>query len=552
MIATTVATQPRSAPARGTTAGVTSQRITRDESLWFAIAAVLLLISSLDAVREIPPLADDYWMMASMPGAIAREYVGDHGWGRFIGIWLVDSINTVRAVTGAPLLALILLIRGLVLASIYVTFRKLFAFAPGAALLGVAVMAWNPPAAEAWVLLCNLHLAVSVIPVLIACGLFGRALGALPVVRATVEHAASRQSLTRMWMIGAAAAQLIANFVYEQALLAIPAFVAVLAILGRRPLPSRLVRLTALGVATGTALVSGLVMVATGYVASRSQTAASAAELRDLGSALNALWIGFGQHHIWRAIEAVRVRQLLWWDASLLGVAAGAATVVASVLVAWQLTRDRHLGAAAANMGLAAAATAGTYATLLPMGLAYPGYTIISRLYYLPGAFIALAIAALVPVALRGSRLALGLGAGAALLWLGIVTRRYYEDVRQGSRILRVVARSMARVPAAVRTGGVLVIAPSNVGTFSTSAVEPWSLRPAVRQLAGINPEGPLFLATDCAQVRGDRPEVRREAERARPMIDGDAERPLRWGAVLRYGPDGARIAPSIAVACGR
>lgn len=533
------AIRPLSAPGQETTRSASNRRITRAEMVWLGVAAVLLTVSSLDAVSEIPPLADDYWMIARAPGEIALEYFRDYGWGRPLGMWLLDLINTVRAATEASLLAVILVMRVAILAAVYFTLRRVYAFSPGAALLSVAVMAWNPPASEAWVLLCNLHLAVSVVPALVACGLYARALGSLPGPSESDGRVGTSGRVLWRLVIAGAAVQVGGNLIYEQALLAVPAFVAVLSVLGRGRSIPRLSRVSVLGVTTGVALVCVVAMFATGYVSSRSQgTTSNAAELTDLGAALHALWIGFGQHHLWRIIEAVRAQSLWSWDVSLLGGVALAATVAASVIVAWRLVRDRSERASSANVGLAAAALAAAYATLLPIGFAYPGYTIVSRLYYLPGAFVALALAALAPSQWRVPRVALGVGAGAAMLWLGIVTRRYYEDMRQGTRILRVVARSIAQVPPPIRAGGLLVIAPSNVGTFATGVVEPWSLRPAVRYLTGVDPEGPLLIVTDCAELA-----------REKPRMTGDIDRP-RWAAVLKYRSGRVEVNPSIRAAC--
>jgi hypothetical protein len=525
---------------------------TSREAVWLVLAAILLTANSIDAVWEIPPLADDYWMIASEPGEIAREYFHDYGWGRFIGIWLVDLTNAVRALTGAPLVVVLLVMRVLVLAAVYFTLRRLFAFAAGTSLLAVALIAWNPPAAEGWVLLCNVHLAASAIPVLAACGLFARALGVVPVTGATAIPVENGSTVGWRWAAWAAAAQIVANFVYEQALLAVPAFVLVLMLFGPGSKPPVRARIGVLAVTGASAVASAVVMLASGYIGSRTAASSAPAEHTDLSSALGALWIGFGEHHLWRVIEAVRTQRLFWWDRSPLGVAAAAATLAACFAVAQRLVRDRSSASSTMGVSMALAALAAAYAALVPTGLAYPGYTIFSRLYYVPGAFLALAVASLVQIPSRIPRVAVGLAAGAAMLWLGIVTRRYYDDMRQGTRILRVVARSIARVPPAVRQGGLLVVAQSNVGTFSTSAVEPWSLRPAVRELTGVNPEGPLLLTTDCAELRREPPRINQESVRARPVAKSETPQTARWAAVLRYDAGGVQIAPSIAVACAQ
>jgi hypothetical protein len=137
------------------------------------------------------------------------------------------------------------------------------------------------------------------------------------------------------------------------------------------------------------------------------------------------------------------------------------------------------------------------------------------------------------------------------MLWLGIVTRRYYEDMLEGTRMVRMVARSIASVPSEVRDGGLLIIAPDNVGTFSTSAVEAWSIRPAVRELTGVDPEGPLLLTTDCVELGLKEPRVTPERERARPSVGSEVQA-VRWEAVLRYSRGGVQIAPNVAVACAR
>jgi hypothetical protein len=504
------------------------------------VATALLALGSLDAVAEIPPLGDDYEMLSHGPGEFARAYLRDFGWGRPIGIGILDLLNTVRAMSGLPLVGVILAMRVAVLGAVYITLRRLYAFPQGLALLSVALIAWNPAASESWVLLSSLHLAVSVVPLLISCGLYARALGAVPQHLVPDVDPAPEPRDRRRWLLGAAAAQTVVNFTYEQGLLAIPAFVAVLSILPRPASLWRSSRLTVLGVAGAVALVCGLTMVMTGYVSSRSTaTTAPAAELSDFVSALDVLWMGFAQHHLWRIVEVFRTKRAAWWDSSSLGFVAAMSTLVAAAFVTSQLLRDRRRFATPLNAPLALASFAAAYACLLPQGLAYPGYTVVSRLYYLPGAFVALAVAALMPLVGRVPRYALGVAAGGVLLWLGTVTRRYYEDMRLGSRMVRAVARSVAQMPSPLRRQGLLVIAPNNVGTFSTSAVEYWSLRPAVRELTGINPEGPLFFVTDCEELR-----------REQPVIHAEGREPLRWAAVLRYRSSGVQTARGSDAAC--
>lgn len=519
-----------------------ARRVTASEVAWLGVVVILAVLSSIDAVSQIPPLADDYWMLHKPPGAIARDYLRDYGWGRPLGIAIIDLANSVRAAAGASILSIVLAVRVLTLVSLYVILRRLFAVAPGIALLTVVLIAWNPAAGEAWVLLCNLHLAVSIIGVYLACGLYARALGVLP--DRVWDSAEGLRKGNRRTLLIAVITQVGVNLTYEQSLLAIPAFVAMLVAMGWRQSPaSRWSRVAALAVSSGATGVSLAFMLMSGYVQSRSTAStATAAELSDLGNALGALWTGFGEHHLWRAIEAVRLRRVSWWDSSLLGVMAAIGTLGAGVAVAWRWSRDRSVSPVSSPLSIAAAAFAAAYASMFLTGLAFTGYPIFSRLFYLPGAFLAMSIAFLLHAARRGSSAKAAILVGAAVVWMGIVSRRYYEDMRAGSRMLREVAVAVARVPASLRGGGLLVIAPSNVGTFSTSGVEPWSIRAATLELTGLNPEGPIFLVTDCAELQRRTPTILDEKARA---IDG-----RRWTGVVHYGADSVEIHSSVQSAC--
>src|SRR5919106_7042641 len=98
---------------------IDARRITPNEIVWLAIVILLGTLNSVDAVAEIPPLADDYWMIQKAPGAIALDYLREYGWGRPLGIVIIDLLNTARAAAGASVLAVVLIVRVMTLAAVY-------------------------------------------------------------------------------------------------------------------------------------------------------------------------------------------------------------------------------------------------------------------------------------------------------------------------------------------------------------------------------------------------------------------------------------------------
>jgi hypothetical protein len=345
-------------------------------------------------------------------------------------------------------------------------------------------------------------------------------------------------------MLRAAVVQLSANAMYEQGILAVPAFVFVLAVFAVREkrCPWRAAAGT-VAASTMVAVVWIAAMIGSGYVSSRnpeSLHAASVAPLSGLLRGLRAMWVGFVEHHVWRAIEFVRLGDAWVWDRDRIGLIAAIATLVLGALVGaaafhW-LWRDggrpiangqRGPGSPTFRKGLCIAALVGAYLAVLPVEFGYPNVWLFSRMLYLPGMFMGLAMALLWSETHTRSRWRAASIATAAVLWFSIVGRRYASDLRQGSDALRRTAHAVAAISPSAGALGVLIIAPSNVGTFSTSAVEGTSLRPAVIALGGADPRGPLYLAASCQAAEGPRSQVFDEQGR---RVTGSP-----WAFVVEY-----------------
>jgi hypothetical protein len=194
------------------------------------------------------------------------------------------------------------------------------------------------------------------------------------------------------------------------------------------------------------------------------------------------------------------------------------------------------------SMMLIPASLVAAWSGLLLIGFAFAGFPSFSRMFYQPGLFVALALGAALSLVKPKWKSLAAAGAGLAVLWSGVVARRYHEDIRDGSRILRRVARTVAQLPVETASRGVLVIAPSEVGTFSTSAVETWSLTPAVRAFSTRQLPGPVYLATACGNaLEGDAAILN-----ARHHL---ATNPA-WGVVIVYDNRGLTAGESKEAAC--
>lgn len=509
-----------------------------------AIVVVLLLLSSIDAIRNVPPLADDWWMMREAPGHLTKSFLAQYGpLARPIGLLVLDALITIRKVTGSSVLAAVLAVRATTLALTYIVLRRAFSLSVEVALFTLAVFALTPPASEAWSLLCNSHLALSAPLLLLTCAAWARA-----IQQATSEKRAAHKAIALSVVL-----QVVGYALYEQSLLAVPTFVAVILVFeffqhrGNAATAARLV-----GISGATAVTWAIGAFLSGYVGQRTAAvtgAHAAVELTDFTASAKYLWIGFVEHHVWRLVEMYRLHRVSWWDHTLAGVVAAASTLVLSMVVgAAMLWRGRHRvgrqpecdGIAPGPVALSCALLAAAFAAILLVEFATPGSHLFSRLLYQPGALVALAIGVQLPAALRRRQVLVAIGASSYILWCGVVQRRYVQDLRDGSRMMREVASTLSSLPNAVTSEGVLVIAQSNVGTFSSTAVERWSLRPAIVELGGHQFAGPLYLSESCPTAT------------SRTVIDerGRAVEGEPWHEVARFTSGRVFLTSSVEAAC--
>ena len=521
--------------------GVKASAVSRTEvALVIGVLAVLIL-SGYDAVRQIPPLADDLWMTEYRPGQIFFTYVAEHGWaGRVLGQVVIDLVNSVTRAAGWPLLASLLAVRTVSLALVYIIFRRLFALPVSASLAGMALLALTPAGQEGWTMLCVTNLTMTAPAVLASCGLFGRA--------ATVPTG------TRCWKLIAwgVVLQTVANALYEQVVFVVPAFVCTLVIFycAKGFLAWRAAFRIALASVCG-AIFWLVCLFASGYVASRAQSEGGL-EASDLLGGLNALWLAFGKQNLWRAVELIRTRQFGWWDQTVAGLVSTMATIAVAAGIALVISSRRAIQMPASPSSeatqtpratvhapaLMTAAIIAAYSAVLPGGFVTPGFIIYSRMFYLPGVFVALASGTLIASSARRWRTQTAVAVGLLILWTGMTARRYLSDMRDGSRIVRAVASRVAAVPVEESSRGLLIIAPEVVGTFSTSAVQSSSLRAAVRDFEGIEVSGPLYFAETCEAAASAGGKVYAEGSRLTDVRS--------WGAVVRYTQSGVVAGPTL------
>jgi hypothetical protein len=150
------------------------------------------------------------------------------------------------------------------------------------------------------------------------------------------------------------------------------------------------------------------------------------------------------------------------------------------------------------------------YASLLPIGFAFSGFPSFSRMYYLPGLGVGIATALIVTRYAPHIPRTAAFIVGGVVMWTAVTFRDYAEDLRQGARMLRSVAEATLRIPANDWGEGVLIVAPDVVGTFSSAAVQSWTVRPAAKWWWRRVPAGPLFFGGDCVSKLPDDP-VRNE-----------------------------------------
>lgn len=516
------------------------------ELLLAAGLAVLVVASNFDVVRHIPPLADDFWIIATTPWKMFHGFAVEHSWiARVLGNAYMALSSGVTHVTGAPVLAVVVFNRCVSLIALYAVLRYAFRFSSAVAMAVVVLFAFMPTANEGWTMLGTGHLAVSVPLVALSLALY-----------CAVAAAANSTSEIR-WSLFASAAgvQVLSLAFYEQAVLAIPAFVVVVVIWDvavKRA--SFAAALKIAGIASVVSIAWLAALIFSGYVSSRNEgSGVSGVDPSDLLASGKHLWVAFVQHNLWRAVEFMHTRRLWVWDRNLAGLLGGIATLALAGLVAWCFMRSRESdGGSAEVLGVGArlspipavlGSLAAAYAAILPVAFAYPGFTGVSRIDYTPAFFVALGAAALLAIMATRWRLGASLLLAVAVLWSGILSRRYLTDMRQGTDLVREFATAVLQVPTEDAEQGILVVATDNVGTFSTSAVQAWSFRAAVRYYAGRDVAGPMYYVGSCeAAQRSGEALNENTQEVAIPNV----------GAVLVRGPEGVKIYPSLESACQR
>src|SRR5262245_21689627 len=162
--------------AAGSASTVKGSILSKRELMVVIFTLAMLLFAGYDAVREIPPIADDLWMREYSPGQILVTYVGEHGWlGRVLGQVVIDLVNSLTTLTGCGLVVSLLAVRALSLALVYGCLRKFFAQPMAVSLSATALFALTPAAQEGWAMLCVTNLMLTAPAALAACGLFWRA-----------------------------------------------------------------------------------------------------------------------------------------------------------------------------------------------------------------------------------------------------------------------------------------------------------------------------------------------------------------------------------------
>ena len=508
------------------------------EILGVSAIIALGILAGLDAVREIPPLADDFWLLTTPPVEGVRALLDEFGaMARPLGVWVLGALVAVIQQTGIAASAIVLVWRALTLALTYLVMRRMVGLDQTTALVALALFLLTPPACEAWTIVCTAHQALSAPVTLAACALFARS------ARGGSDNMIGS-------LLAAAGVQVAALALYEQSLLMIPAFALICGLMAVR-------RRGRWAPALATVATAGFVtaawtgaMLVTNYAARRGVTAGatSSAEASDLLGAVTALWNGFAQHYAWRLAEYLSTGRWFAWDSSSLGVVAAVSGGTLAALVGMKVAQIRReptseQGRAkdtrcelSPGVHLVAA-----YAALLPIGFAYPGFTSFSRMFYLPGLSIAIAAAIVICWVARRAPIWTGAIVGVALAWVLLTWRDYLGEMRLGSRMLRSVASATLAVPASHWGQGVLIIAPDVLGTFSSAAVQSWTVRPATLWLWDRVPAGPLFFATRCEDARSERG-IRNEQNTVVPA--------RAWGRVVAIHDGQAGLATDVRQAC--
>ncbi|HWC78208.1 MAG TPA: hypothetical protein VG778_12140, partial [Blastocatellia bacterium] len=363
------------------------------EGAFVVLAIGFVVAVGYDAFHEIPPIADDLWMIEFKPGQIFLTYGAEHGWvGRVLGQIVIDTVNSIARVFGGDLRVPLILVRSLSLALVFGCLNRQFAQSIPISLAAMVLFGLTPAAGETWAMLCTSNLTLAAPAALFACAFFWRS--ALRAIAGKLD-----------WkLIGyALLMQTVANALYEQAVLAVPSFSVVLILL--LSLKDRLSWERGVVIASASVAAS-LIWLASlfvsGYVASRS-TASAGFEASDVTGGLNALWIAFGEHNLWRAVELIRAGRLGWWDSSAAGALGMISAIALAILIGFLVASlkrgdsDRSSSDQAdnrvPNTPVIIAAACAALAAVLPAGFAVDGFIMYSRMFYLPGLFIALSIA---------------------------------------------------------------------------------------------------------------------------------------------------------------
>src|SRR3989442_589405 len=99
---------------------------------------VLLVLASYDALREIPPLGDDFWMIQKTNGALFWHAVSQYGWGaRPLGMVVEDAVSSVTRALGISVLPAIVFVRLVTLGATFAALRGLLRLPVSIALIVV-------------------------------------------------------------------------------------------------------------------------------------------------------------------------------------------------------------------------------------------------------------------------------------------------------------------------------------------------------------------------------------------------------------------------------
>ncbi|MFN2399756.1 MAG: hypothetical protein ABR543_14135 [Gemmatimonadaceae bacterium] len=506
-----------------------------------AVSSLLLLVN-FDLVRRIPPLGDDYMLLQWESGDIFRRFMDEYGWGaRPLGIALLDLLYTAARAMDDRVIWVVATVRTVSLVAIYSTVRLVFKSPFPIAVLVTILFALMPTSVEAWTMLNVAHQALSVGFVAVACGFYASLLWQ------------ERDPTLRVILIPLGA-QIVAYLMYEQALLAIPAFVLVLALFrARSELAGRRQAVIVVVVSSVAAAMWLGVMLGSGYVAARTgpDTSAHAAQFSVFAGAAERLWMGFVQHHVWRVVEIGRGAATGWLKltpGALVSAMALGLLIVATYRYLASFRLQKVVGSGprlrvAGRVPLIVACLAASYAAMLPQALASPGVPLVSRMFYLPGFFLAFGIALSIGALASWRPLVAAVTAVLLIAWSGLAQRKYLSEMAAGAALTRAAAAVVADLPDTIRTGSVLVVAPDVFGTFSTPAVQSWGLRGVIQQTrSGQLPVGVLYFAASCDQALSPSGAIRDERNH---LIGG-----VSFRAVVAYTGERFRIGRTVTEAC--